>query len=95
MDGGKGGQTLSLQEREGENRKQYLGKRKNGISISLVKLSRRFARVDGDAALRDGVAEEAHGGAAELALSFKAQPARPAQARRCWGASFRSIAMTS
>ena len=31
MDGGKGGQTLSLQEREGENRK--LGrKRKNGIS---------------------------------------------------------------
>ena len=23
------------------------------------------------------------------------QPARPARARRCWGASFRSIAMTS
>ena len=44
MDGGKGGQTQSLQEREGENRRQSANRGRNGqlietkVSISWSKL---------------------------------------------------------
>ena len=82
MDGGKGGQTLRLQGREGENRKQSAKlrrKRKNGISRArAIPGKRRKRRKGGGCA-----GQKAHDGGIGESMAM-AWPRRAELCRKQW-----------